>query len=123
MVWVFASNLAGRHGKGAARDALLHHGAIFGLGVGRGGNSYAIPTKDGDLGVLPLGVIRGHVGSFLAYAAAHPELEFEVTQIGCGLAGYVPAQIAPMFETAPSNCAFDSAWKPWLPGKRFWGTY
>ena len=46
MIFVFGSNLAGRHGAGAALCALREHGAIYGQGVGLQGNSYAIPTKD-----------------------------------------------------------------------------
>lgn len=104
MIFVFGSNLAGRHGKGAALYARLHHGAIYGQGVGRQGNSYAIPTKDERLRTLDLVTIDGYVEAFLEYAEAHPELEFQVTAIGCGLAGYKPRNIAPMFLGAPDNC-------------------
>lgn len=45
-IFVFGSNLAGRHGAGSALEALKKHGAIYGQGVGRQGNSYAIPTND-----------------------------------------------------------------------------
>jgi len=103
-VFVFGSNLAGRHGKGAALFAKQHHGAVYGQGVGLQGSSYAIPTKDGSLRTLPLEVIAVHVAEFLAFATARPELTFQVTPIGCGLAGYGPAQIAPMFVRAPTNC-------------------
>ena len=103
-VFVFGSNLAGRHGKGAALFAKQHHGAVYGQGIGLQGSSYAIPTKDGSLRTLPLAVIAGHVAEFLVFAADHPELNFQVTPIGCRLAGYVPAQIAPMFVQAPTNC-------------------
>lgn len=111
-IFVFGSNLAGRHGRGAAYRARMKHGAIYGQGQGRQGDSYAIPTKDGRDGkslapryqALPLWQIHQHVETFLAYARAHPELQFEVTAIGCGLAGYTPAQIAPMFAEAPLNC-------------------
>lgn len=102
-IFVFGSNLAGRHGKGAARAALLLHGAVYGQGVGRQGNSYAIPTKDEALHTLPLAVIRGYVRDFLGYASLHPELKFKVTAIGCGLAGYSPHVIAPFFSCSPGN--------------------
>lgn len=103
-IFVFGSNLAGRHGKGAALAALREHGAIYGRGVGPQGFAYAIPTKDARLSTLPLEVIATHVAQFLRYAREHPALTFEVTAIGCGLAGYRPAQIAPFFRGAPSNC-------------------
>jgi len=46
-IFIFGSNEAGRHGKGAALHARQHHGAEYGVGVGRTGDAYAIPTKDG----------------------------------------------------------------------------
>lgn len=103
-VFVFGSNLAGRHGKGAAKWALENRGAKYGQGWGMQGNSYAIPTKGEKFEVLPLFLIRNHVHRFLSYAAAYPDLQFQVTPIGCGLAGYKPEQIAPMFKGAPQNC-------------------
>ena len=102
-IFVFGSNLAGRHGKGAALHARQKHGAIYGQGVGLQGASYAIPTKDERLQTLSLARIAWHVANFLDFAWEHPELEFELTPIGCGLAGYTPAEIAPLFEHVPTN--------------------
>lgn len=76
---------------------------MYGVGAGRTGDSYAIPTKDGRLRTLPLEVIAGHVRTFIAYDREHPEVTFQLTPIGCGLAGYQPAQIAPLFAEAPTN--------------------
>ena len=111
MIFVFGSNLAGRHGKGAALCARKNYGAEYGIGVGRTGNSYAIPTKDKYLHVLPLHLIKRYVDEFLNYARLHPELEFEVTKIGCGLAGYTEDEIKPMFELAPTNCHLPNGWR------------
>ena len=108
-VFVFGSNLAGRHGKGAALWARQHRGAIYGQGVGHQGNAYAIPTKDHHLQVLPLHVIQAYVTEFLDYARQRPSVAFELTPIGCGLAGYRPDQIAPMFANAPSNVQLPDA--------------
>lgn len=102
-VFVFGSNLAGRHGAGSALYAREYRGAVYGQGEGRQGNSYAIPTKDANLGTLPLEAIAAHVRTFLLYAAAHAHERFEVVPIGCGLAGYSPFQIAPMFRDRPPN--------------------
>lgn len=110
MIFVFGSNLAGRHGKGAALYARQHHGAIYGRGVGRQGDSYAIPTKDERLRTLPLDIVHEHVRDFLEYASVHHSLRFQVTAIGTGLAGYSHEQIAPMFEGAPSNCVLPAEW-------------
>lgn len=113
-IFVFGSNLAGRHGKGAALHARRYHGAVYGVGVGRTGNAYTIPTKDGRLNVLPLHVIDMHVVAFLVYAGEHPDLTFQVTRIGCGLAGYRDDQIAPMFKGAPNNCILPDGWEKHL---------
>lgn len=102
-IYVFGSNLAGRHGKGSALKAVEKHGAIMGRGVGRQGNSYAIPTKNKDLKPLPLTRIHRYVAEFLYYVANNPSDTFNVVEIGCGLAGYSPAQIAPMFRNRPEN--------------------
>ncbi len=91
-VFVFGSNLEGRHGGGAAWIALKRFGAVMGQGVGLQGRSYAIPTMHG-----PVEEIKPYVDEFLAFAAEHPELEFLVTRIGCGIAGFADTEIAPLF--------------------------
>src|SRR5664280_3598602 len=85
-VFVFGSNLAGCHGKGAALYARQHRGAIYGQGEGLQGRSYAIPTKVAAIRTLPLDAIASHVARFVEFARANPQLRFEVTAIGCGLA-------------------------------------
>ena len=117
MIFVFGSNLAGRHGAGAALYARKHHGAVYGQGEGWQGNSYAIPTKTTPSQTMPLDVIRMYVEKFLAFASAHPEMDFQVTAIGCGLAGYTPKDIAPMFKGAPSNCHLPDEFKAVLGSK------
>lgn len=101
--FVFGSNTKGIHGAGAARRAFLFFGAEWRVGSGPTGQCYAIKTKDSNLQTLPLDQIARHVDTFILYALAHPELVFLVTAIGCGLAGYTPEQIAPMFKGAPEN--------------------
>ena len=110
MIFVFGSNQAGRHGKGAALYARQNHGAVYGVGEGITGNSYAIPTKDYKLRTRPLDAIRESVERFLDYAIRNPELKFGVTKIGCGLAGYKEHEIAPMFKDAPTNCYLPNNW-------------
>ena len=107
VVFVFGSNEAGRHGLGAAKLAREKYGAVYGVGVGFRGNSYAIPTKDGQLKILPLNTVKKYVEDFIRFACQHPELIFNVTEIGCGLARpkhqtreQRVADIAPMFANA-----------------------
>jgi hypothetical protein len=96
-VFVFGSNAAGLHGGGAARTALDKFGAVWGEGHGLHGQSYAIDTMSG------LQILKAEVADFLTFAADHPELRFLVTEIGCGIAGYTPAQIAPLFADPSDN--------------------
>lgn len=113
-IFVFGSNLAGRHGKGAAKVAHVNFGAVYGVGSGPTGRAYAIPTKGRRLEVLPLDQIEASVCAFLAHADANPETEFFVTRIGCGLAGYDDLQIAPLFAAAPQNCSLPEPWRELL---------
>lgn len=99
-IFVFGSNLEGRHKKGAALCALKEHGAILGQASGLQGQSYAIPTKSTPYFSLALVQINKYVADFIFYAASHPSYTFNVTPIGCGLAGYTPKAIAPMFYCA-----------------------
>ena len=111
-IFVFGSNLAGIHGLGSAKEAVLHHGAEyiknvtarFGVigknGFGLQGNSFAIPTKDQFIQTMPLFRIKPYVKRFIMFAKVHPEMQFNVVNIGCRNAGYTPKQIAPMFSDA-----------------------
>lgn len=103
LIFVFGSNLAGRHGKGAALEAIKNWGAIYGQGRGLQGNSYGIPTKDATLKTLPLHVISNYIIEFLDFARVHNEMVFKMTNIGCGLAGYLPRDIGPYFHQCPHN--------------------
>ena len=111
-VFVFGSNLAGRHGKGAAKDALNFHGAEYGVGCGPTGSSYAIPTKSKSLKVLPLHIIEGHIRDFLEYAEGQAKDTFVLTPIGCGLAGYARAEIWAVLKSqgVPENVRLASTW-------------
>lgn len=96
-IFVFGSNESGIHGAGAAKTAFELFGAKYGVGFGPQGQSFAIPTKNWNIGRLFPIFIHQYVVRFLMYADSHPELKFYVTEIGCGLAGYTPENIAWMF--------------------------
>jgi hypothetical protein len=97
-VFVFGSNEAGLHGAGAAKLAHQKFGAVYGVGFGLQGKSYAIPTKDLQICTLPLDKIEYYIYSFLTEAMEYPDTEFLVTKIGCGLAGYSEEEIANLFK-------------------------
>ena len=94
-IFVFGSNLAGRHGGGAARAANMKFGAEWGVGVGLTGQSYAIPTMQGGVET-----IKPYVDEFIRFAQENPGLKFLVTRIGCGIAGFKDEEIAPLFDKA-----------------------
>lgn len=94
-IFVFGSNPDGHHDGGTARLALERFGAIYGLGFGLQGNSFAIPTMG-----LSLREIKNYVDEFINFAEARPEMKFLVTRIGCGHAGFTDEEIAPMFAGA-----------------------
>ena len=94
-IFVFGSNLGGFHGGGAARAALNHFGAIWGQGVGLQGRSYAIPTMHGGVDA-----IKPYVDEFIDFARQHQQYKFLVTRIGCGIAGFTVAEMAPLFSEA-----------------------
>ena len=96
-VFVFGSNLSGRHGKGAAKTA-LGWGAKLGQAAGIQGKTYGIPTKDAAIKrTLRIDEIKPFVDDFIEFAKANENLTFLVTEIGTGLAGYKPKDIAPLF--------------------------
>lgn len=109
-IFVFGSNLAGRHGKGAALFARNQRGAIYGQSEGLQGQSYGIPTKDENLKPRSLMEIAEGIRKFKEFATEHPELEFEITPIGCGLAGYRREQILPFLLDTPRNCELTKEW-------------
>lgn len=99
-VFVFGSNESGRHGKGAAKTA-LGWGAVWGQAEGLQGKTYGIPTKDSTIRrTLTISEIKPYVDRFIEFAKENPDLTFYVTEIGCGLAGLKPKDVAPLFKEA-----------------------
>ncbi|MBD5355987.1 MAG: hypothetical protein HDR88_03140 [Bacteroides sp.] len=94
-IFVFGSNLQGRHAGGAARIAYNNFGAEWGNGVGPQGQSYAIPTMQGGVET-----IKPYVDDFIDLASEWDQNTFYVTRIGCGIAGFKDEEIAPLFDRA-----------------------
>lgn len=115
-IFVFGSNEAGHHAGGAARDAVDRYGAVWGQAEGLQGAAYAIPTMSADFEPLKLSDINAGVERFLAFARENQQLDFHVTPIGTGIAGYSRSEIGPMFRGAPGNCYFfDRDWGNGIP--------
>ena len=99
-IFIFGSNLSGRHGKGAAKTA-LSWGAKWGQAKGLQGRTYGIPTKDASIRrTLTIEEIKPFVDEFIEFAKANPNLIFLVTEIGTGLANHTKENIAPLFKQA-----------------------
>ena len=96
MIFVFGSNLAGRHGAGAAKHAVQYYGAQYGVSAGITGQAYAIPTKDAQLRTLSIDEITKHAKIFVDYAVSD-DRNFLLTPIGTGLAGHSKKDIWDMF--------------------------
>ena len=62
------------------------------------GQTYGIPTMQGGVET-----IRPYVDEFIQFANKHPEMTFLVTEIGCGIAGFTPQEIAPLFAKATTT--------------------
>ncbi len=95
-IFVFGSNIQGAHGGGAAWFAHKRFGAEWGVGEGLTGRTYALPTMEGEMS------LKHAVDHFVYCAKQHPELTFLVTAVGCGIAGYTAAEVAPLFKEAAS---------------------
>ena len=111
MIFVFGSNLAGRHGKGAAKFAADNYGAVYGVGEGMTGLAYAIPTKGMNLEPLPFSEIDAAICRFLEYAKSHHG-EYMLTPIGTGLAGHSKRDVWAVLarEGLPRNVYLTSTW-------------
>lgn len=111
-IFVFGSNLAGRHGKGAALYAAQHYGAERGVGEGLTGDAYAIPTKDEKLQRLPFAEIDAAICRFLKIAWSMPDVRFLLTPVATGLAGYPKAFVWAVLkrEGMPPNVVLTSSW-------------
>lgn len=108
-VFVFGSHITGHHAGGAARQAVERFGAIVGQGEGLQGQSYAIPTMNGQ------DLFRKAIGRFIWFANAHPETRFLLTKVGCGIAGYPESEVRALFGQAtpagwPSNVVPPDGW-------------
>jgi hypothetical protein len=111
-IFVFGSNLAGRHGRGAALSAAKEYGAVSGVGEGRSGHAYAIPTKDKGLNTRPLEAVLESLSAFHEEARSNPNRQYRLTKVGCGLAG-LPEDVIRDFALAhsPENVLLPGQWE------------
>lgn len=114
-IFVFGSNLSGWHGAGAAKAARDNYGALVGVGVGFTGQSYAIPTKNYLVETMRLEQIVPFIQQFVHVTNTQQQMDFYITRVGCGLAGFKDEQIAPLFANCnPENCSMPEPWRVYL---------
>lgn len=113
-VFVFGSNLAGNHRKGAAKTALDKFGAMQGVGRGWSGQSFAIPTQNEHLQAMPIHQVEHYIKDFKIYTKNHPKFIYFITAIGCGSTGFHAKDIAPLFQDISDNVILPIRFKEFL---------
>lgn len=103
-VWVFESNLDGRHGRGAPAVAVKCHGAEQGHAEGRMGDSYALPTCDGENKLLDWPTIKDNVQAFRDYATANPKLKFRFLPSSHMKSEREHTRFTDLLRNVPPNC-------------------
>jgi len=111
-VFVFGSNLNGEHLGGAAKQAYQQFGAIWGVGEGLVGQSYAFPTLDKEMKQLDEESLISKIRCLLDCCNLHPEKNFYLTRVGCGIAGFKDEYINGLFNkfTLPINLILPEEW-------------
>lgn len=102
-VFVFGSNLAGKHFGGAARQAEEQFGAEMGIGEGLTGQCYAFPTLTKEFKQRDHIALQVSVDKLRNCAIDNPEKEFLLTKVGTGIAGYNESYIDTLFQNLPKN--------------------
>ena len=121
-IFVFGSNLEGRHGAGAAKVAREVFGAQYGIGEGLTGNSYALPTKDlrvtknkGLRSISEEDIVRS-ISRLYETARNNSDRDFKVAYrntVRTSLNGYTGIEMIHMFISAgqiPENIIFSQEW-------------
>lgn len=93
-VIVVGSNRQGQHGAGAAAQAYREFGLVWGVGEGLSGQTYALPTMEGKES------FQNAIHTFIHFAWSHPQYQFLLTKVGCGIAGYTEREVNQMFQQA-----------------------
>lgn len=115
-IFIFGSNLTGRHGKGSALFAKQKCGAIYGQASGLQGNSYAIITKDLTKKIHPSiskDFIIQQIKDLYDFALSDYGLKYEFivaySGIGENLNNYTNQEMADMFSSypVPKNIIFE----------------
>ncbi len=94
-IFVFGSTPDGIHDHGDALTAYKYFGAVNGQSSGLQGQSYAIPTMEGDIEKM-----KPYIKAFFELAYEWDQTMFYVTRIACDIPGITDSDIAPLFAEA-----------------------
>lgn len=112
-VFVFGSNANGNHYGGAANLAYQRFGAVWGVGEGLRGNSYALPTLNRSMERVSMGALKQAFKHLFQEIDFNPELCFLLTKVGCGIAGYTVEEVACAFWESV-NSFYDGRWTTYV---------
>ena len=109
-IFVFGSNLAGKHIGGAALQAKEQFGAEEGVGEGLTGQAYAFPTLNEQFEQRSFGELYVSLNELYRVAKENPDKEFLLTKVGCGIAQFPEEQMKDLFSNAPANIIKPDDW-------------
>lgn len=112
-VFVFGSNANGNHYGGAANLAYQRFGAVWGVGEGLRGNSYALPTLNRSMERVSLGALKQAFKHLFQEIDFNSELCFLLTKVGCGIAGYTVEEVACSFWESV-NSFYNGRWTTYV---------
>lgn len=103
VIWVFATDEAGKHRNSEAKIAHVTFKAKYGFSAGATGMAYAIATRGKSFQELPDAIVRERIEAFIAYALTKPKAKFFIANQG--FEAWKDA-----FSGAPANCSFVKEW-------------
>lgn len=113
-IFVYGANTQGRHGKGAALEAVQKHGAIYGR-IGLCGNSYGVITKElrANYPAITVDDLSKEIDLLVQCAREYPEHTFMCTPFGTGLAGFTHDTMRGLFSwrNIPDNLILPEEWR------------
>ena len=109
-IYVFGSDLSGRHDQHSAALAARLYAAETGVSNGATGNAYAIPYRNSTREILPLGVISNYVKPFFQHAQSKPQDSYQIARFGSEPGAHGDADMARLFALVPDNCQLPGLW-------------
>lgn len=109
-IFIFGSNLAGKHYGGSAKQAVDSFGAIMGQGEGLQGQSYAFPTLDENFNQLTREQLEHYRDNLIDCMDCNKDKEFLLTKVGCGIAGYDEGYMKSLFNFPCENLVKPINW-------------